>query len=51
MISVDEAIENACRLLRAAEVETDRQMMERLERLADSWVSLAGLLNQRENAS
>lgn len=40
----DEALANAARLLTAAEVETDRGLMERYEHLADSWISVAGLM-------
>lgn len=42
------AIENAARLLRAAEVETNLPLMERLDELAASWLSLAHLLLERE---
>lgn len=47
-ITVEGAIECAARLLRAAEMETNHTLMERYEKLADSWVSLAGLLIARE---
>jgi hypothetical protein len=46
--TVDECLANAARLLRAAELETNLALMERLERLADSWVSAAGLILQRD---
>lgn len=46
--TVDVALANASRLLRNAEMETNLALMERLEKLADSWVSIAGLLVQRE---
>ena len=46
--TIDSALSNAGRLLHAAEVETNLATMERLEKLADSWVSIAGLLCQRE---
>lgn len=48
MHTAEEAIENAGRLLAVAEVETDRQLMERFEHLADSWIALARLLAERE---
>lgn len=39
----DTAIANATRLLHTAEVETDRQLMERYTEMADNWISIAGL--------
>jgi hypothetical protein len=42
--TVDEAIANAARLLRNAELETNLAVMERLERLADSWNAIAHTL-------
>lgn len=50
VVTVDTALSNAARLLHNAEGETDRHLMERLEKLADSWVSIAGILVQRERA-
>jgi hypothetical protein len=47
-ITVDVALDNAARLLRNAEGETDRHLMERLEKLADSWISIANTLVARE---
>lgn len=47
-ITVDTALANAARLLHNAELETNLATMERIEKLADSWVSIAGLLTQRE---
>jgi hypothetical protein len=47
-ITPDAAIENAARLLRAAEVETNLALMERLDELATSWLGLAHLLMERE---
>lgn len=38
------AVENAARLLRAAEMETDLAKMERYSDLADSWLAMASLL-------
>lgn len=46
--TIDVALANAARLLHAAEMETNHATMERLEKLADSWVSIAGLLVQRD---
>jgi hypothetical protein len=46
-LTIEDALANASRLLRAAEVETNIPLMERLEKLADSWVSIAALLHQR----
>ncbi len=45
----DEALANAARLLRNAEGETDRHLMERYEKLADSWLGLAGIQRERES--
>lgn len=47
-ITVDSALANAARLLHNAEGETDRHLMERLEKLADSWISVANTLLARE---
>ncbi|WP_326637301.1 hypothetical protein OG884_26585 [Streptosporangium sp. NBC_01755] len=47
-MTVDEALANAVRLLRNAEVETNLVLMERLEHLADSWLTIANLLVERE---
>lgn len=47
-LTIDVALANAARLLYAAELETNLALMERLEKLADSWVSIAGCLAQRE---
>lgn len=46
--TADAAIANAARLFEFAEMETDMAKMERFEKLGDSWMSLAGLLTQRE---
>lgn len=48
--TVDIAIANAARLLHNAETVTDLALMERLERLADSWVSIAEFLHERDKA-
>lgn len=47
-LTVQVALANAARLLRDAEIETNLAMMERVEHLADSWLSMAALLAQRE---
>lgn len=47
-MTFDEAIANAARLLHNAETETNLAMMERLEKLADSWISIANLIRERE---
>lgn len=44
----DEAISHAARLLRNAELEPDLHRMERVEKLADSWIAVAGLTHQRD---
>lgn len=46
--TADEALANAARILRNAEVETNLATMERLESLADSWLAMANLLAERE---
>lgn len=43
-ITVDVALQTAARLLRAAEIETNLALMERLEKLADSWIAIARML-------
>ncbi|MET8335487.1 hypothetical protein ABZV14_11490 [Streptosporangium canum] len=48
--TVDIAIANAARLLYNAETITDLALMERLERLADSWVAIAQFLHERDKA-
>lgn len=50
-VTFDQAISNAARLLRNAELESDLHRMERVEKLADSWLAMAGLLTQREQAA
>jgi len=47
-LTVDSALANAARLLHNAELITDLALMERLEKLADSWINVAGLLVNRE---
>lgn len=48
MPTADDAITNAARLLRAAEAETDRALMERLDAMAQTWLNIASLLADRE---
>ncbi len=40
----EEALAEGIRILRAAEVETDRQLMEQYGELADSWIMIANIL-------
>jgi hypothetical protein len=47
-VTADTAMANAARLLRNAELETNLAVMERLEKLADSWIGIASMLAQRE---
>lgn len=47
-LTVDTALANAARLLHNAEVETNLALMERVEKLADSWIAIAGWLLQRD---
>ncbi len=47
--SCDAALCHAARLLYAAESETDRGLMERLEKLADSWLGVAAIQRERES--
>ncbi|WP_432182045.1 hypothetical protein [Streptomyces sp. NBC_00063] len=47
-VTPEAAIENAARLLRAAELETNIALMERLDDLAGSWLGMAHLLMERE---
>lgn len=50
MPTAEEAIRNAARLLRTAETETDRALMERLDAMAQTWLNIASLLSERETA-
>lgn len=50
VVTPDAALANAVRLLQWAESETDLVKMERLEKLADSWIGIARLLTEREQA-
>ncbi|MDF5756647.1 hypothetical protein [Spongiactinospora sp. TRM90649] len=49
-MTVDEALDNAVRLLRNAEIELDLTRMDRVQSLADSWINIAVLLSERERA-
>lgn len=45
----DDAIENAARILREAELERGNlPLMERLDSIAETWLGIANLLNERE---
>jgi hypothetical protein len=46
--TVELALANAARLLHNAESETNLALMERLEKLADSWIGIASMLVARE---
>jgi len=46
-LTADAALANAARLLTNAELETNLPLMERLERLADSWIAIARTLAER----
>lgn len=50
-VTVAEAVNNAARLLRHAELETNLAMVERLDSLADSWLNMAALLAQCDTIS
>lgn len=50
-VTIESAFGHAARLLAEAELElTNMQRMERLEKLADSWISIASWLIQRERS-
>lgn len=49
-VSAEVALANAMRLLQGAELETDLRKMERLEKLADSWINIASLLHHMSQA-
>ena len=42
------ALSNAARLLRYAEMECDLAKMERIEKLADSWINIASMLKPED---
>ena len=44
----DEALANAARILTNAEMETNLVTMERLERLADSWIGIASMMKTHD---
>lgn len=46
-ITSQNALGNAARLLRNAEVVTDHSLMQRLESLADSWIAIARTVTER----
>ena len=46
-MTVEIALSHAARLLRNAELETNLPLMERLEHLADSWITVARVLAER----
>lgn len=49
MITSEQALQNAARLLEQAELElTNLLLVERLDELASSWLSLSNLLMERE---
>ncbi|MFG2780814.1 hypothetical protein ACGFY7_23540 [Streptomyces prunicolor] len=49
IVTADQAIENAARLLDRAEIElTNLPLMERLDQLAVSWIQVAQLLAEKE---
>lgn len=43
-LTADVALANAARLLYAAEMDTDRELMGRYNSLGDSWAAVAALL-------
>jgi hypothetical protein len=48
-VTFDQALDNAARLLAEAELETGNlPRMERLEKLADSWIAIASQIRERE---
>jgi hypothetical protein len=48
-VTVDQAVEQAARILHEAELErANLPLMERLDSIADTWVSIAQLLAERE---
>lgn len=49
IVTSEQAIENAARLLDRAEIElTNLPLMERLDQLAVSWIQVAQLLAEKE---
>lgn len=49
-LTVDSSLAHAARLLLNAEVVTDHSLMQRLESLADSWISIARTLMERDRS-
>lgn len=49
-VSFQECTINAARLLRNAETVTDLALMERLEKVADSWISLGHLIDTHDES-
>ncbi|MFB6805473.1 hypothetical protein [Streptomyces sp. NPDC056387] len=48
-MTADQALEHAARLLSEAELQlTNLPLMERLDELASSWLSIAAILTERE---
>lgn len=45
-VTFESALGHAARLLLHAELETNLPLMERLERLADSWIAIARTLTE-----
>lgn len=50
VVKPTDAIDNAARLLQAAEVETNPQLMERLDEMAATWLRMAELLIEHVEA-
>ncbi|MGW1744577.1 hypothetical protein ACWCRD_02955 [Streptomyces sp. NPDC002092] len=49
-LTVDSSLAHAARLLLNAEVVTDHSLMQRLESLADSWISIARTILERDRS-
>jgi hypothetical protein len=47
-VTFQSAVANAARLLNNAELECDLAKMERIEKLADSWISIAAMLKPED---
>lgn len=47
-LTTDVALANAARILYHAEGETNLASMERLDDLANTWISIAALLHERD---
>lgn len=46
--TADQALANAARLLERAEIDPNPQNMATYDAIADSWITLAGLLMEKE---